>query len=646
MTNESCSDRPRMCVSGSTSSMPRSSTSSMTSGGDERAERVEDRLRPGRHLLVLGAGQVAELLAAHRVQRPEHDDLACAAAAPAPPPGRRTARAPTCRCRRGRRARRCRPPGRAAGRARSRCSADRPCSPNASRSPRTSRTCLSAVTRPSAEPRRECSRRPVWHGRSARPTSQLERARRRRARRRRPRATSSSAMPGPAGLDGQLGPVLVRVQPDRRGLDPHRQVLGDQGDVPALGGEVAARRRGCGSRCRRAGSRPAATDRSVWFSSTRRVPPSSPIGTGSSSRPCLTRRSSSMPQRLPGEPAELGVVPLALQLADHDQRQHHLVLAEPRRGPRDRTAARWCRGRRSCGIRSCGGRPQACPPCGHHQRPISKVRHAHEGAGAGPLAVDRSTRQGLPGSVPARSATDPNGTTPRLPVPGHRRGEPRPTSDLDPTAIALTSFGNNKDHWGEHPWVKKLINDPDSVVLQALRGFGRAHADLRGRSRTAASSSAATRPGAGKVGLVSGGGSGHEPLHGGFVGLGMLDAACPGEVFTSPTPDQIVAATQAVNGGRRRRPHRQELHRRRDELPDRRRARRATRASRSRPSLVDDDVAVRGLACTRPGGAAPAPPSWSRRSPARCAEAGRRAGRCRRARAAGERAAAAASAWR
>src|SRR5262249_56561985 len=56
-------------------------------------------------------------------------------------------------------------------------------------------------------------------------------------------------------------------------------------------------------------------------------------------------------------------------------------------------------------------------------------------------------------------------------------------------------------------------------------------------------------PWLGKVGVISGGGSGHEPMHGGFVGRGMLDAACPGEVFTSPTPDQMLAATKAVNGG-------------------------------------------------------------------------------------------------
>ena len=73
--------------------------------------------------------------------------------------------------------------------------------------------------------------------------------------------------------------------------------------------------------------------------------------------------------------------------------------------------------------------------------------------------------------------------------------------------------------------------------------------DLLKVTTTPTSSCAPTRPVKGKVGLVSGGGSGHEPMHGGFVGMGMLDAACPGAVFTSPTPDQILAATKAVDGG-------------------------------------------------------------------------------------------------
>ena len=97
--------------------------------------------------------------------------------------------------------------------------------------------------------------------------------------------------------------------------------------------------------------------------------------------------------------------------------------------------------------------------------------------------------------------------------------------------------------------MKKLINVPDDVVADALRRHGRGAPLARAStSRTRSSPGpAARRPG--KVGLVSGGGSGHEPLHGGFVGYGMLDAACPGEVFTSPVPDQMLAATKAVDGG-------------------------------------------------------------------------------------------------
>ena len=97
--------------------------------------------------------------------------------------------------------------------------------------------------------------------------------------------------------------------------------------------------------------------------------------------------------------------------------------------------------------------------------------------------------------------------------------------------------------------MKKLINDPANVVKEALQGVALAHA---GRVRVMTDPNVVVRadaPVAGKVGLVSGGGSGHEPMHGGFVGPGMLDAACPGEVFTSPTPDQMQAATKAVDGG-------------------------------------------------------------------------------------------------
>ncbi|MEV6670824.1 dihydroxyacetone kinase subunit DhaK [Streptomyces sp. NPDC051162] len=97
--------------------------------------------------------------------------------------------------------------------------------------------------------------------------------------------------------------------------------------------------------------------------------------------------------------------------------------------------------------------------------------------------------------------------------------------------------------------MKMFINTPETVVADALRGMALAHPELKvdveGRVVVRGDS-----PVAGKVGLVSGGGSGHEPLHGGFVGYGMLDAACPGEVFTSPVPDQMVRAAAAVDGGR------------------------------------------------------------------------------------------------
>ncbi|MEV8432106.1 dihydroxyacetone kinase subunit DhaK [Streptomyces chartreusis] len=96
--------------------------------------------------------------------------------------------------------------------------------------------------------------------------------------------------------------------------------------------------------------------------------------------------------------------------------------------------------------------------------------------------------------------------------------------------------------------MKKFINAPDAVLAEALSGIAAAHPGLKvdAENKVIARASG-TKPG--KVALVSGGGSGHEPLHGGFVGRGMLDAACPGEVFTSPVPGQMVAAAQSVDGG-------------------------------------------------------------------------------------------------
>jgi phosphoenolpyruvate---glycerone phosphotransferase subunit DhaK len=97
--------------------------------------------------------------------------------------------------------------------------------------------------------------------------------------------------------------------------------------------------------------------------------------------------------------------------------------------------------------------------------------------------------------------------------------------------------------------MKKLINATDDVVRESLEGVEAAHGDRLRVVYDPAYVVRADAPVQGKVGVISGGGSGHEPMHGGFVGHGMLDAACPGEVFTSPTPDQMLEATKAVDGG-------------------------------------------------------------------------------------------------
>ena len=97
--------------------------------------------------------------------------------------------------------------------------------------------------------------------------------------------------------------------------------------------------------------------------------------------------------------------------------------------------------------------------------------------------------------------------------------------------------------------MKKLINATDDVVTEALHGMAAAHSDLLEIHLSPDYVVRRDAPRGGKVALVSGGGSGHEPMHGGFVGPGMLDGACPGAVFTSPTPDQIYECTRRVSGG-------------------------------------------------------------------------------------------------
>jgi dihydroxyacetone kinase-like protein len=97
--------------------------------------------------------------------------------------------------------------------------------------------------------------------------------------------------------------------------------------------------------------------------------------------------------------------------------------------------------------------------------------------------------------------------------------------------------------------VKKIINDPSTVVAESLRGLALAHADLLTVVADPAVVVRADAPVKGKVAIISGGGAGHEPMHGGLVGPGMLDAACPGAVFTSPTPDQMQTAVERTDGG-------------------------------------------------------------------------------------------------
>src|SRR5207248_3146566 len=118
-----------------------------------------------------------------------------------------------------------------------------------------------------------------------------------------------------------------------------------------------------------------------------------------------------------------------------------------------------------------------------------------------------------------------------------RTPPPRPSADRRETSMAIQTKP------------RKFLNDPADVVKESLAGLAAAHGDLLRYDRAAQIIVCKDAPRAGKVALVSGGGSGHEPLHGGFVGRGMLDAACPGEVFTSPVPDRMLAATRAVDGG-------------------------------------------------------------------------------------------------
>ena len=200
------------------------------------------------------------------------------------------------------------------------------------------------------------------------------------------------------------------------------------------------------------------------------------------------------------------------------------------------------------------------------RRPASRACAQLRGRPA-PQATARHDRDQGPRVLPRRARARPH--RPRLALDGadHRRDLRQPC--LPATAIA----GDRHEEVHQrrrHDAARSRSTASPRRTPTSLRSV---RADLRAPARRC-------KPG--KVALISGGGSGHEPLHAGFVGHGMLDAACPGQVFTSPTPDQMLAAAQAVDAGARRAVHRQELLRRHDELPDGRRDARPRERDRAR----------------------------------------------------------------
>ena len=249
------------------------------------------------------------------------------------------------------------------------------------------------------------------------------------------------------------------------------------------------------------------------------------------------------------------------------------------------------------------------------------------GSGVLVTGSDPARRGGAAAAGPALTPGHPSGYCPRRRV--HERAPtahvlPLTTPRSDTTVRPVVTSGSRRTCGARRGCpvegmtaVKKLINDPQTVVDESLEGFGRRPCRPRDGLRGPAFVTRADAPVPGKVGLVSGGGSGHEPLHGGFVGRGharrrRARARCS----PRPTPDQILPATQAVNAGAGVAAHREELHRRRAELRDRRRAR-AGRRHRGPHRPRQRRRRRRGLAVhggpPRRGGHG----RWSRRSPAR-----------------------------
>ena len=152
----------------------------------------------------------------------------------------------------------------------------------------------------------------------------------------------------------------------------------------------------------------------------------------------------------------------------------------------------------------------------------------------------------LPGLAGRRSPPSP---TTSWPSRVRSRDRSRRRSSTTPTRAPSRPRSEMMHMATATPTMRKLLNDPAQVVKESLAGLAAAHGDILRVDADAQIVVRADAPRQGKVALLSGGGAGHEPMHGGFVGMGMLDAACPGEVFTSPVPDQMLAATKAVDGG-------------------------------------------------------------------------------------------------
>ena len=225
-------------------------------------------------------------------------------------------------------------------------------------------------------------------------------------------------------------------------------------------------------------------------------------------------------------------------------------------------------------------------------------------------------RRETPASSPSGSRSS-SSRRPSRSCAGPRRSASSPAparrTDCRASAPLVSRVDGDNPNGGD---VKKLINSPDDVVKEALEGIAAAHGDRVRVSFDPAYIVRADAPVSGKVGIISGGGSGHEPMHGGFVGHGHARRRLPGRGLHLADARPDAGGHQGRRRRRRRAAHRQELHRRRHELRDGGRAGAGARASRSQRSSSTTTSRSR-TASTRPAAAASARPCWPRRSAAR-----------------------------